>query len=172
VDGFDGLAGAETAALFLTANGQPVAGDSTVTSLGRQDSIECLSFRMGAASAASTSSGLATGRRRYDPLVIRKRTDRASPLLWQAFAQNQVVAGELRFFRPNPSGDGTTQHFFTVRFDQARITQVRHALPMVLLPDSAPTPLLDEVSFTAQTYRWTFVAGGIEFEDSISSALR
>ncbi len=34
---------AQTAHLFLKANGEDIAGDSTITSLEREDSIECVS---------------------------------------------------------------------------------------------------------------------------------
>jgi type VI secretion system secreted protein Hcp len=171
VDGFDGLTGQDTAALSLTANGQAVPGDSTVTSQGREDTIECLSFRMGA-STGSASAGLATSRRRYDAIVVRKRTDRSTPLLWQALITNQVVEGTVRFFRPDPSGDGTTQQYFTVRFGQGRVSSVRHILPMTGLPDATPSPLLDEVAFSFQTVRWTYEDGGIETEDTVGASLR
>src|SRR5512144_3385705 len=94
--------------LFLKVNGVAVEGDSMETSLGRQNSIECLYYRQGVAVPA-TSSGLTSGRRTYEPLVIRKRVDRSSPQLAKALAENRRVDGTFKFFRLSPSGDGTTE---------------------------------------------------------------
>src|SRR5215510_8717103 len=64
---------AETVHLFMKANGTAIDGQSTQTSLGREKSIECIYFEHVVNAARETASGIATGRRTYDPILIRKR---------------------------------------------------------------------------------------------------
>jgi type VI secretion system secreted protein Hcp len=160
--------GAETVHLFLKVNGTPVAGESTQVSLDRQDSIECLSFSQAASLPTDAATTMATGRRQYDPITIRKRVDRSSPLLIPALARNQVAEGTFRFYRPNPSGDGTTQQFFTVEFRKGRIVHYRLIVPDVLDPSSAPLPAMEEVRIVFQTITWKYEPLGVAFEDTLN----
>src|SRR5678815_1860047 len=105
---------AQSVHLFLKANGKDIKGESTQVSMGRADSIECVSFNSAVTSAREAASNLATGRRQHEPITIRKRIDKATPLLAKALVQNEVIEGVFKFYRPNPAGDGTTEQFFTV----------------------------------------------------------
>jgi type VI secretion system secreted protein Hcp len=72
---------AETVHLFLKSNGSDVKGDSTQESLGRKDSIECISYEQGVFNTTDDATKMASGRRQYTPITICKRIDKASPLL-------------------------------------------------------------------------------------------
>ena len=157
---------AETVHLYLKANGGDVTGDSTQTSLGRENSIECVYYQQSVRTAREAGSGMATGRRSYDPLVIRKRIDKSSPLIFKALADNQVVEGIFKFFRPNPTGDGTTEQFYTVGFKNGRVASVKNVVPDCLDPVSTNAPPLEEVSFVFHTINWTYTNGGVEHEDT------
>ncbi|GDY14349.1 hypothetical protein LBMAG53_32270 [Planctomycetota bacterium] len=159
----------EAVHLFLKANGSDIQGDSSITSLGRENSIECVYFEHAVITAREAGSGMATGRRQYQPLLLRKRIDKASPLLAKALVENQVVEGVFKFFRPNPTGDGTTQHFYTVGFKQGRVASLRQYVPDTIIPASSQLPPLEEVSFVFHTISWRFEDGGIEHEDSWSA---
>lgn len=154
----------ETVHLFLKANGQVIAGDSFPPEAGkeRQGSIELLGYEHSVITAREAGSGLATGRRQYQPLLIRKRIDKASPLLMKALSQNQVVEAELRFYRPNPTGDGTTEHYYTIKLTNARIASVEHA-------SDASSPPMEEVTFVFHTIQWTYTNGGVTHEDTWDS---
>lgn len=157
---------AETVHLYLKANGTDIKGDSTQTSLGRENSIECLYYEQGVITAREAGSGMATGRRQYAPLMIRKRIDRSSPLLMKAMVENQAVEGTFKFFRPNPTGDGTTEQFYTVSIKQGRIASVKQYVPDTLVPASSTEPPLEEVTFVFHTIAWTISNGGVTHEDS------
>ena len=62
---------AQSVHLFLKAAGNDVHGESTITSLDRENSIECLSFTDAVRTAREASSGMATGDRTYEPLVVQ-----------------------------------------------------------------------------------------------------
>jgi type VI secretion system secreted protein Hcp len=159
---------AETVHLFLKANGTDIKGESTQHSLGRQDSIECVYYEQNVVTAREAGSGMATGRRQYNPLVIRKRIDKASPLILKALAENQVIEGTFKFFRPNPTGDGTTEQFYTVVIKAGRVASVKQLCPDTLVPATSTEPPLEEVSFVFHTIAWTFTNGGVTHEDTWS----
>ena len=72
---------AMTVHLKLKANGDDILGESTVTTLDREDTIECFSFDYGVQSASEAFSGIASGGLTHEPIRIVKRIDKATPLL-------------------------------------------------------------------------------------------
>jgi type VI secretion system secreted protein Hcp len=157
---------AETVHLYLKANGAEIKGESTQVSLGREGSIECVYYEQGVVTARERGSGLATGRRQYEPLLIRKRIDKASPLLAKALVENQVIEAKFKFFRPNPTGDGTTAQFYTVEIKQGRIASQKQIVPDTIVPATSTEPPLEEVSFVFHTISWTYTNGGVTHEDT------
>ena len=157
---------AETVHLFLKANGADIQGESTQISLERESSIECLHFEHEVITAREAGSGMATGRRQYKPLLIRKRIDKASPLLAKALCENQTIEGEFRFYRPNPKGDGTTEQFYTITIEDGRISGLKQVLPDTLVPASSTAPPLEEVTFVFNKISWTIMEGGVSHDDS------
>jgi len=157
---------AETVHLFLKANGQDVKGESGQTSLGRANSIECTYYEQGVLTAREAGSGMATGRRQYQPLLIRKRIDKASPLLAKALAENHKIDATFKFFRPNPTGDGTTEQFYSVAIKDGRIASLKQFVPDTIVPASSTEPPLEEITFVFHTIAWTYTNGGVTHEDS------
>jgi len=157
---------AETVHLTLTCNGEVIEGDSTQTSLGRENTIECLSFSDAVRTAREKGSGMATGRRTYEPISIRKRIDKASPLLARALCNNEVTSGVFKFFRPSPAGDGTTEHYFTVEIGEGRIGSIRRISPDVIDPASAAEPPTEEVGIVFHNITWTYESDGKMHHDN------
>lgn len=155
---------AETVHLTLNANGTKIDGDSTQTSLGRENTIECLSFIDSVRTAREKSSGMATGRATFEPMRFTKRIDQSSPLLAKALTDNEVVDGEFRFFRPAPAGDGTTEQFFTVKFEGGRLSAITRTSPDTIDPGSALAPPLEEVAIVFRKIIWTYEPKGVEHE--------
>jgi len=157
---------AETVHLELKANGTAIQGESTQTSLGRENTIECLYFEDSVRTAREKGTGMATGRRTYEPIVLRKRIDKSSPLLAKALCNNEVVEGVFRFFRPSPSGDGTTQQFFTVEIAEGRVAGIERTSPDTIDPASSAEPPTEEVSLVFHTITWTYEDGGVTHTDN------
>ena len=157
---------AETVHLYLKANGQDIKGSSTQESLGRKDSIECVYYEQAVKTAREAGSGMATGRRQYEPLLIRKRIDKASPLIAKALVENQAIDAKFKFYRPNPNGDGTTEQFYTVEIKQGRIASQKQIVPDNIVPASSTEPPLEEITFVFHTISWTVTNGGITHEDT------
>jgi type VI secretion system secreted protein Hcp len=157
---------AETVHLYLKASGSDIQGESTQTSLGREGSIECFFFEDSVRTAREKGSGMATGRRAYEPIKILKRIDKSSPLLAKALCNNEVIEGTFRFFRPNPAGDGTTQQFFTIDIAEGRIESIKRTVPNSIDPASSSEPPLEEVGFVFHTITWTYEDGGVQHTDN------
>lgn len=157
---------AETVHLYLKANGTDIKGESTQVSLGRADSIECVQYTQSVITAREAGSGLATGRRQYEPLTIVKRIDKASPLLMKALCENQAIEAVFKFFRPNPTGDGTTEQFYTVGFKKGRINSIKQRVPATMEPATSTHPPMEEISFVFHTISWTYTNGGVTHEDT------
>jgi type VI secretion system secreted protein Hcp len=153
---------AETVHLVLTANGAVIQGESTQVSLERK----CVYYEQSVKTAREAGSGMATGRRQYDPITIRKRIDKSSPLLFKAMVENQVINGKFKFFRPNPTGDGTTEQFFTVEIDQGRISGYKNYVPDTIEPASSTDPPLEEIQFVFHTISMTYTKGGVTHTDT------
>lgn len=157
---------AETIHLYLKSNGQVILGESTQHSLQRRDSIECLHLTHEVSTPREGLHGLASGRRVYAPLKIRKRIDKSSPLLFKALVENQNIEASFKFFRPSPDGNGQSEQFYTISICDARIeriVQVSDDTQNFSPPYLAPT---EEVYFVFHTITCTFMPNGVTHEDS------
>ena len=156
---------ANTVHLYLTANGTKIDGNSTIESMDRADSIECLSFEDSVRTAREASSGMASGERSYEPVRITKRIDKSSPLLAKALCNNEVIEATFKFFRPNPAGDGTTEQHFTIEIQEGRVASITRVSPDVIDPAAANAPPTEEVTLVFGYIRWCFEPDGIEHVD-------
>lgn len=156
---------AMTVHLFLKANGQDIQGDSTITSMDRENSIECLSFSDSVRTAREAATGMATGERTYDPIKITKRIDKSSPLLAKALCNNELIEATFKFYRPNPAGDGTTQQYYTIEIQEGRIASITRVSPDVTNPAAATDPAKETVTFVFGYIRWTYEPEGAEHID-------
>lgn len=157
---------AETVHLYLKSNGNDVQGESSQTSLGRENSIECTAFSYGVVTAREKGSGMATGRRQYEPLMIRKRIDKSSPLIAKALTKNEAIEGVFKFFRPNPTGDGTTEQFYTIAIKEGRVASIKQYINDTIIPATSMDPPLEEITFVYGHIVVTYMNGGVEHEDS------
>ncbi len=157
---------AETVHLFLKSNGNDIKGESTQTSAGREDSIEVLFLDFNVMTARDAASGMASGRRQYKPLAIRKRIDKASPLILKSLSNNEVIEGIFKFYRPSVEGDGTTEQFYTIEIKKGRVASQRLLLPDTDSATSSSLAPMEEISFTFATIVMTYTDGGITHQDS------
>ncbi len=141
-----------------------VRGDSTVTSMGREGSIEAFKLEY-MVQTHREASGIATGERSHGPVTITKRIDRSSPILHQALCNNEELEVTIKFYRPNPIGDGTTEHFYTIRLRYGRISSIKTISPSTFDESTANVPAMEEVSFVFGEITWIYESGGIEFMD-------
>jgi type VI secretion system secreted protein Hcp len=149
---------AETVHLYLKLNGVDIEGESSQTSLGREDSIEIVSWTWDVETARSSG---AAGRPVMGEVRYVQRIDKSTPLLFKGLTNNEVAEGVFKFFRPNPTGDGTTQQFFTFEGKQGRITSVNPWVADVINPATATLPPLLQLTMLFPRVIQTYEDGGI-----------
>ena len=150
--------------LFLKVNGKAIKGVSTETSLNRAGSIGCFHYEQGGAAPFDPSWGEASGQVQYKPIKIRKKIDFASPLLWLALTKNQEIEGAFRFYRPHAFGNGSAEHFFTVKIGKGYVAGIRQSVGNTFTPGDSNEPPLEEISLVFSEIVWTFEPIGIECE--------
>lgn len=152
-----GQSGGNETWMTLRIAGMQIEGDTYREA--RKGMIEVMQFEQSVITAREAGSGMATGRRQYQPLLIRKRIDKASPLLMRALTENQPVEVSFGFYRPNPTGDGTDERFYEVDIRNARVASIK-------LVQGSSDPPMEEVTFVFHTIRWTYTNGGVTHEDT------
>lgn len=144
--------------MTIRIDGQVIEGDTTREN--RKGQIEVLAFEQSVTTAREAGSGIATGRRQYQPLLIRKRIDKSSPLLMKALTQSSNAEVSFDFYRGNPGGDGTEERFYEIGLRNARVASVK------IVMDRDTGMLTEEVTFVFHTIAWTYTNGGITHEDT------
>ena len=143
--------------LKLKANGTDINGESTAK--GHEKWIELQSFSWGVTAARDVSSGQSTGRRIYKEFRWVNRHDKASPLLWKALVQNEVIEATLDCVKD--SAEGGSESFLKLVFKQARMSAFDQA--------GEDVDVYEEFGLVFQSAEMTHVDGGITFQDNIQS---
>lgn len=151
---------AQTVHLEMTANGSTVEGESTVTSLDRAKTIECVWFTFGARRVGK-DGGLPSESPTLSQLRILKRIDKSSPLLQKAFATSETIEGAFKFYRTSTRGDGVEEHFLTFGMKNARISYIEFLSPHSL-GKIASLPMMEYVEFAAGEITYTYESTGAE----------
>ncbi len=159
---------AETIHLKLKLEKQgEVKGESSQESLGRKDTIECIYYEHAVTTAREANTNVLSGRRQHAPILIRKHIDKSSPMLLQGLTTNEKVSeGVFKFYRPNPTGDGTTEQYYTVSIKNANIASVRQISPDTKDKNEVHSAPLEEVTFVFQDIEWRHETGKTSAADS------
>lgn len=140
--------------MFLQIDGNAIEGESQVSSLGRENSIQIDSFNQ---EMARTD-----GKIEHKHIVITKVIDKASPLLFKALSSDEAVdSAEFKFFRPSTSGAGSEEHFYTIKIESGKIES------MITFTDSSEPYYFEEISISFQDITWTDEINGATHTDSI-----
>jgi len=147
----------QTAHLTLTMNGTLIQGDSTLISMGRENTIQCVSWESEIYQPGASATPLV-----HRPIKFVKLVDKATPLLAKALGENQTGSGVFRFYRPDPSGAGTEQHFLTVTLAGVHLKSHRILVPNTITPATATQPVLEEVTFSYTSITIVYEPNGTE----------
>lgn len=134
--------------------------EGSVTQEGREDSIMVIGTAHGVVSPRDAASGLPTGKRQHNPFTIVKYLDKATPKLYLAWANNELLTNvTLRFYRIGHSE--TPEHYYTVTLQNARVCGIS------LEGDNTngEHKEREHISFCYQKIIWAWVDGGITAED-------
>jgi type VI secretion system secreted protein Hcp len=145
------------------------------TQKGREGQIVVIESHHEVVSPRDAASGLPSGRRQHKPFVITKEVDKATPLLYQALVNNELISEfELHFWRPGikaASGAGAEVQYYTVKLVNARIVDIAFTQPNTRDVNLQKTAELETVAFTYQHIEWIWVEGGITASDDAGSPM-
>jgi type VI secretion system secreted protein Hcp len=131
---------------------------------GREGTIMVQALNHEVSIPRDPQTGLATGKRLHHPLTILKDLDKSTPLLYQALTSGEHMKSvEIKWYRIDPQG--SEEHFFTTRLEDAIIVSIRPMIKNCLEPGGLDLPCLEEVSFTYRKAIWRWEPDGIESED-------
>lgn len=140
----------------------PIQG--SVNQRGREDQIMVIAFSHEVISPRDASSGLPTGKRQHQPLIITKEIDRSTPLLAKALVSNEnLPEWELLFWRPGKSGK-EKQHY-TISLADASIVAINQEMPNNKYPENFPHAAREHISFCYRRISWIWVEGGVSADD-------
>ena len=109
-------------------------------------------------------SGQPTGQRVHKPLTITKVFDKSSPMLYTALSTGErLPTCEIKWYRT--SSQGTQQHYFTIKLEDAIITNITARMPNCQDPSQAHFTHLEDVSFSYRKITWTHEIGSTSGED-------
>lgn len=147
---------AQTVHLKLQIDGDDIEGESTVVSMNRDDTIECLSFHYAVKRQYDPQTFRTIKGSQHEPVVIYKRIDKSTPLLLKALCKKKPVnSAEFRFFRLAISGTGAEEHFFTVLLENGFICSVEQVSEDIIMAGIDAPPMIEEVAFTFKDITWT-----------------
>lgn len=121
---------------------------------GREGTIVAERISHSVISPRDAATGLPTGKRQHKPVVITKRIDRSTPLLYQALASNENLTDvTLRYYRTNEIGEQVP--YYRIQLINASLSGIQEG------PRDQ-----EEISLTYQRIIWTWEDGEISTEDS------
>lgn len=135
----------------ITGSKQTFKGESDRAAY--KDKIPGLSFVGGVSSPRDATTGQATGKRRHEPVVIRKKVGSQSPLIIKALTSNEILK-TVKFEFVNTSKEGKETIFYKITLTNATIASHKMVLPDVL-SDDTNLELYEEISFTFQKIEWS-----------------
>ena len=114
---------------------------------GHEDEILIEAFKHRILLPRDPQSGQPTGQRVHEPLTITKIMDKSSPLLFRALTSGErLPTVEMKFYRT--SAQGTMEHYFTIKLEDAIITDITSYMPNCQDPSQAHFTHLEDVQFT------------------------
>ena len=161
----------------FTIEGEELTGETTLASIGDVDvssgHLEVYELNFGAERALreGNKSGRAIGRHQLMPLRLVKRSDRTTPLLYEALSRGRRIDGEIKLFDAHPDTGEIHQHF-AVTLEQARLTAMTTTSPDVFDPEDSNRPMYDFLELVPHTITYADVVHGTEFMDSGARSLR
>lgn len=161
----------------LMIDGDELTGETTLTSIGDVDltsgHIEIYELNFGAERAVreGSKSARAIGRHQLMPLRLVKRSDRTTPLLYQALSQGRRIDGVIKLFDAQPQTGEIHQHF-AVTLERARISAMTTTSPDVFDPEDSNRPVYDFLELVPHTVTYADLVHGTEFTDSAARSLR
>ena len=150
----------------MTAEGETQGNiEGSCTMQGREGTMLVEQFDHQLYIPHDPQTGLGTGKRVHGEFTVVKLYDKASPKLYQALCTGEHMKNVVvKWYRITPQG--TEEHYFTHKLENAIVVQVKPYMPNCLDPETESYQHMEQVAFTYEKITWTWEPDGIEAEDS------
>ena len=153
-----------TGYLYLEGNNQGKI-EGNCSQKGREKSILVYAVDHEMEIPRDQHTGLPTGQRIHHPITITKKTDPATPLIYQACATGeQMKKWQLDYYQINEKGQ--EELYYQVQLESAIIVNVHHYKPVTFEEENKSFPDLEEVSFTYEGITWSHKVANKEATDN------
>jgi type VI secretion system secreted protein Hcp len=131
---------------------------------GHENEILVEAFNHTVTVPTDPQSGQPTGQRVHKPVTITKVFDKSSPMLYKALTSGERLPKcEIKWYRT--SSQGLQEHYFTIKLEDAIITNITARMPNCQDPGQAHFTHLEDVSFSYRKISWTHEVGETSGED-------
>lgn len=115
---------------------------------GFEDKITGLGFAYDVKSPRDTASGQATGKRMHGPVIITKEWGAATPQLFQALVENEVLRTVLVEFVRADESEGDEHVYHTIKLSNASVAEIRQYTGNLSSGMDKEFRELEDISFT------------------------
>ena len=154
---------AEIVHLFLKINDKPIKGEPTHKTEERPGSIECHSVENYELDYDIDDADESIDIGPLQFIKLSKRLDRTSPLFAQAYHEYQRLDGVFNFYRHNPNGDETLEHYFDIAFSGGFIESISRVSPHVDDPDATENEPYEVIGLIAEEITWRYVPENLSY---------
>lgn len=138
---------------------------------GREGWIEIIAFNHEIREPYDPSSGLPTGKREHQPLIVWKEIDQSTVSFFQALFQNEILTTvELKNYTPNKLGTaaGTGKEIlaYSITLTNARILGIKSAMLNNKNPDLTRYERTEEISLAYEKIEFHWHLGNKTVEDN------
>jgi len=118
-------------------------------------------------------NGLPTGKRLHYPLTVSKQIDRTSPILHSLLSRGETLKEVvIDWYRVNPK-TSETEAYFRQKLSDVQVSEIGFHTQSHFSGDDHKNPLphsghMESVQFIYDNIIWTYLDGGIEFEDQLT----
>lgn len=149
--------------------GSITAGCNTPDSMGNKfqqdhtDESTILAMQHNVTIPRDPQSGQPTGQRVHMPVVLRKRFDKATPLLANAVCSGERLQVEITFWRTSTAG--TQEHYFTIKLEDAMLVDISYDKEHTADPEKSFYDDEEVLSFSYRKIIWEHVVAGTAGDD-------
>ncbi|RDS78731.1 type VI secretion system tube protein Hcp [Dyella monticola] len=147
-------------------DGSDIRGSSQV--VGREGSIEVLSFKHGMHAPADSVTGRLLGTRLHMPLVIEKEIDRSSPILYMRLSRGDTLrSAEIKWYRVDEAGREV--EYFNMTLRNVKIVAVTPQVHNIKDPSAQTKNHGEKLSLRYEDITWTYLDGNLQYRDAWSN---
>ena len=156
---------------YLTLEGQKqgaIQGDCTQTKDNQKDSILVYGVDYVVDIATDPKTGQPTAQRVHHPFIITKKTDPATPLIYQACTSGEKMKKwVLEYY--NIDDQGGQEKFYTVELENSVVVKVHHKKINTMDENNLKFYDMEEVFFSFSKITWTHETSSKTAEDDWST---